>query len=134
MSYHGNMVISFNLWDPQICLVMSCQLAPNELRQLRIWIPLVKARIWVGFAMFVGLGLVLGFLYICMLVVVCLFGCECVWWLNFVWLLVVEKIWNLEWEREKIWAMGKRKKKKKKKERKKKERFGVGNRANLGCG
>ena len=25
MSYHGNMAISFNLWDPQLCLVMSCQ-------------------------------------------------------------------------------------------------------------
>ena len=25
MSYHGNMAISFNLLDPQLCLVMSCQ-------------------------------------------------------------------------------------------------------------
>ena len=31
MSYHGNMAISFNLWDPQLCLVMSCQPCTQQL-------------------------------------------------------------------------------------------------------
>ena len=31
MSCHGNMIISFNLLDPQLYLVMSCQLAPMAL-------------------------------------------------------------------------------------------------------
>ena len=184
------MVISFNLWDPQLCLVMSCQactqrlslpdslfflfsflsfyspqlLHPNgshfrslpssffssfffiyhlksltmtkkkkmvsstspiisllliqilttphnELRQLHLWIPPMKARIWVGFAMFLGLGLVLGFLCICVLVGlafwlwVCLmvgfcvvvggvYGCQlwvCRWWRwwSWVWMWVL---------------------------------------------
>ena len=86
----------------------------NELRRfqrLRLWIPTVKAQIWVGFAMFLGLGLVLGFLCICVLVGlafwlwVCLMVGFCVavggvyggqfwvcrwwWWWSWVWVWVL---------------------------------------------